>query len=94
MSKTLKMFIREVLENIEKDGAQYPIDTMQYGDEEYKATLEKYKSPSSNIERSFRLIKFAFDNAKEQRLKYLRSQFGMRLEELADKLRLKILILR
>ena len=85
MSKTLKMFIREVLENIEKDGVQYPIDTMQYGDEEYKATLEKYKSPSSNIERSFRLIKMAFDSAKDQRLKYLRSQFGVRLEELADK---------
>jgi len=84
MSKTLKMFIREVLENIEKDGVQYPIDTMQYGDEEYKATLEKYKSPSSNIERSFREIKASFDNAKQQRLKYLRSQFGMRLEELAD----------
>jgi hypothetical protein len=85
MSKTLKMFIREVLENIEKDGVQYPIDTMQYGDAEYKATLEKYKSPSSNIERSFRLIKAEFDNAKERRLKYLRSQFGVRLEELADK---------
>jgi hypothetical protein len=31
------------------------------------------------------LIKFAFDNAKQQRLGYLRSQFGVRLEELADK---------
>jgi len=89
MSKTLKMFIREVLENIEKDGVQYPIDTMQYGDAEYKATLEKYKSPSSNIERSFREIKASFDNAKQQRLKYLRSQFGARLEELADKFEIK-----
>lgn len=84
MKIILKMFIREVVENIVKDGVEYPIDTMQYGDEEYKATLEKYKSPDVNIERSFREIKAAFDNAKSMRLKYLQSQFGVRLEELAE----------
>jgi hypothetical protein len=78
MSKTLRHYIREVLEVINDGKKSFQMDVMQIGDAEYSATLAKYPAAA----RAFRDYNAAFERARTNRISYLERNFAARLEEL------------